>query len=270
MKTKLYAVIVIGLLSSLGWAQETILEVIPLFNRPASEIQPLLEPLLENSDRVIADGSSLIVRTTADRIEQINALVSHLDTAASNLVITVLQSRYSTADELNAAARARVQIATDEPSQFSGRIVGHVYQTQGQNINEKGQTIKTLEGNTAYIKTGNIHPVENVSINSPVYGYPSVSTDTEFIEASTGFAVTPRLAGDQVILEVSPWSDTMNGQGQLETQGAHSTLSINLGEWIELGGVNETNDSSGYGTLSRTRQTRKNQLHILIKVDKTQ
>jgi len=267
MKRKVCTFIALSLLSLMAWAQETVLEVIPLYNRPASEVQPLIESLLDYSDKVLADGSNLIVSTTPDRLAEIKQLINQLDTPINNLIITVLQSRSSSADELNAAARAHVH--ADDASRFSGRIAGHVYQTQGQNTDENSQTLRTLEGNTAYIKTGNMHPVENVNIDMPFYGYPSISSQTQFIEASTGFAVTPRLAGDQVILEVSPWSDRMNARGQLQTQGAQSTLRINLGEWVELGGIDESNDSSGYGTLSRTRQTRQDRLRILVKVDKT-
>ncbi len=269
MNKKRCLAIVMTLLSSPVGAQDTMLEVIPLRNRPASEVQPLLEALLENSTPVIADGSNLIIRTTPDRLEEINALVSHLDTPVSNLAITVLQSRSSSADELNAAARARMHMPVDQPSQFSGRISAHVYQTQGQNTDETRQTITTLEGNTAYIKTGSIHPVENVSIDTSIYGFPLITSQTQFIEASTGFAVTPRLAGNQVILEVAPWSDKLNAHDHLETQDARSTLKIKLGEWAELGGTDESSDSSGYGTFSRTLQTRQDRLRILVKVEKT-
>lgn len=262
--------IAISLLIPMAWAQETVLEALPVFNRPASEIQPLIEPLLDIGDMAIADGSNLIVRTTPDRLTAIKQLLSQLDKPTNNLIITVLQSRSGSADELNAAARAQLQIPVDHPSHARGRIAGHIYQTQGQNTDESSQTLRTLEGNTAYIKTGKLHPVENVYIGSPVYGYPSVSSQTRLIEASTGFAVTPRLAGDQVILEVSPWSDRMDARGQLQTQGAQSTLRVKLGEWVELGGIDESADSSSYGTLSRTRQTRQSQLHILVKVDKAQ
>jgi hypothetical protein len=56
------------LLNNLLFATESIIEVIPLYNRPATEIQPLLTPMLDSTDRVIADGSNLIVRTTPDRL----------------------------------------------------------------------------------------------------------------------------------------------------------------------------------------------------------
>ncbi len=55
------------------------------------------------------------------------------------------------------------------------------------------------------------------------------------IEATTGFEVTPRLVGQQVELDVAPWSDRFNNQGQIETQGANTTIRVNLGEWVDLG-----------------------------------
>ena len=71
MKKKLLSLIFIFLLSNVSFAVETLIEVIPLYNRPASEIQPLISPMLESTDRVIAGGSNLIVKTTHDRLEEI-------------------------------------------------------------------------------------------------------------------------------------------------------------------------------------------------------
>lgn len=268
MKKMLLSLVFIALFSNISSAEETILEVISLSNRPASEIQPLLGPLLEVTDQVIADGSNLIIRTTPERLAEIKSLINKLDVRQSNLIITVIQSRQTTADELNAAASVQVNIPVDNLSKSGGRISGHVYQTQGKNANENTQTIRTMEGNTAYIKAGSTYPTQNVQIYNSGYGYPSISTNTEFIEATTGFAVTPRLAGQQVILDVAPWSDRMNTQGQIKTQDAQSTVRINLGEWIELGGIGENSNNSTNRTLSTIRQTNKNQLHILVKVDK--
>jgi hypothetical protein len=253
--------------STISSAEETILEVISLSNRPASEIQPLLSPLLEITDQVIADGSNLIVRTTPERLAEIKTIISKLDARQSNLIITVIQSSQTTADELNAVARVQLNIPVDDLSKSGGRINGHVYQTQDNHGNENIQTIRTMEGNTAYIKAGSTYPIQNVQIYNSGYGYPSVSTTNEIIEATTGFAVTPRLAGRQVILDVSPWSDKINRRGQIQTHDAQSTITINLGEWVELGGIGENSNSSTNRTLSTIRQTSKNQLHILVKVD---
>jgi type II secretory pathway component GspD/PulD (secretin) len=262
------SLIFIILLSNISFAAESIIEVIPIYNRPASEIQPLISPMLENTDRVIADGSNLIVRTTPDRLEDIKNFINNLDKRLNNLIITVIQSRHTTAEELNAAARVNLKIPLDDLSKSTGRINSHYDQTQNQNTTESTQTIRTVEGNAAYIKTGNVYPVQNIQIYNSGYGYPAVSTSTEFIDATTGFAVTPRLAGQQAILDVTPWSDKANAGGRLETQSAQSTLRINLGEWIELGAIDEASQQSTNGNFANNRQINQNRLRILVKVNK--
>ena len=268
MKRKLLLCIFIILLSNLSLADETIIEVIPLYNRPASEIAPVISPMLENTERVMADGANLIVKTTPDRLEKIKKFISNLDTRLHNLIITVIQSRHTTAKELNAAIRANLNIPLDDLSKCTGRITGHSDQTQHQNTHESTQTIRTVEGSTAYIKAGKAYPIQNVQIYHSDYDYPAVSTSTEFIDATSGFAVTPRLAGQQVLLDVSPWTDRASERGQFETQKAQSSLRINLGEWVELGGIDETGQHSTYGNLANNRQTNQFRLRILVKVDK--
>lgn len=252
---KLLVFILIALLGNGVNASENIIEVIPLSNRPASEIIPLLAPLLSDSAQLIDNGTTILVKTTPDRLAEIKSIISQLDSRQSSLLITVMQSRQTTADDLNAAAGAQLTIPTN------GRIIGHLYQTQGKSADENTQTIRTLEGAPAHIQAGNIYPRQNFS----VYGYP---TTTEYTEATTGFAVTPRLAGGQVILSVLPWSDRMNGRGQIETENAQSTIRINLGEWVELGGVGENSNRSTNGSFVNTHQIDKSQMHILIKVEK--
>lgn len=255
------------LFGKLAFAGQSIIEVIPLANRPASEIQPLLAPLLDSTDHVIANGSNLVVKTTPERLAEIRALVSELDTRLNNLVITVVQSRHLTAEELNAAARVRISGPIDDLSKARASIHGYYSQTQDQYANESTQTIRTLEGNTAYIQAGSAHPTESVQIFDSGYG-PTVSTTTGFIETTTGLAVTPRLSGEQAILDVSPWSDKLNTRGQTETQNAQTTIRVKLGEWVELGGINEDSQRSDSGNLARIRQTGQERLRILVKVDK--
>ena len=268
MKTRFLSLIFIILLSNLSIAAEAIIEIIPVNNRPASEIQPLIDPMLEDEDKVVADGSNLIVKTTPDRLNQIKQFINTLDTRVNNLIITVIQSRQTTAEELNAAARVNLNIPVDDLSKSSGRITGYYDQSQNQNNNESKQTIRTLEGSAAHIAVGKTYPVQNVQIYNSGYGYPAVSSSTGFVDATTGFAVTPRLSGNQAILDVSPWSDKANSRGQLEIQNAQSTLRVNLGEWVELGGIDETGQNSTSGTIANSRRISENRLHILVKVDK--
>lgn len=258
---KLSALIFIALLGSSVFAEEAVLEVIPLANRPAFEIVPLLTPLLGNTAQLVDNGSSLLVKTSPERLAEIKAIVGQLDVRQSNLVITVIQSRQSTADELNAAARAQLNVPIDDSLRSGGRIIGHLYQTQDKDADKNIQTVRTMEGIPAHIKAGNIYP----SQYSSNYGY---ATATDLTEATTGFEVIPRLAGQQVVLSVSPWSDKMNGQGQLAVQNAQSTLRVNLGKWVEIGGIGQSSNSSSNSAFVNTRQVGDSRMRILVKVDR--
>lgn len=264
MKIKLLLLFV--LLSNLAIAEQTI-EVIPLSSRPASEVQQLLAPFLESSDRVIADGSNLLVRTTPERLAEIRKFIKQLDKPLTNLTITVIQSRDVTADELNAAANIQLTVPRHDLSTATGRITGQYSQFQDSHSNENRQIIRTLEGNTAYIKAGVAYPLESVQ-RYDAYGRPVISTGVELIDVTTGFAVTPRLAGNQAVLEVSPWSDTFNASGQIETRNVHSTIKVNLGEWVELGAINESRQSNGTANLDYNRRAGENRLRILVKIEK--
>jgi type II secretory pathway component GspD/PulD (secretin) len=124
-----------------------------------------------------------------------------------------------------------------------------------------------MDGAPAYIKAGNVIPVTQYQSYPGYYGYPNVMRSTQYIEATTGFEVTPRLAGQQVLLEVAPWSDNYQGYGQFQTQSAVTSIRANLGEWVEIGAVGESGQNNGVGTFSYSRQSVQNRLHILVKVD---
>lgn len=268
MKKQLLIAFISAVIGNAPCRAEMILEVIQVNNRPAAEIQPLLQPLLDENDQVIADGSNLIIKTSLERLAEIKYLISTLDSPQHNLLITVLQNSQISADELNAAARARVTIPANAPSKATGAFTGHVYQTQDKTTRENTQSIRTLEGNAAVIKIGNSTPVQNVQTYSSGYGYPTIATNTEFVDTSTGFTVVPRLTGDQVTLEVSPWSERMGSRGVIHSQAAQSSLRVNLGEWVELGGITENSSQSSAGRPANIRQTGTSQMHILIKVEK--
>jgi len=251
-------------------ATELVMEVIPLNNRSAPELQQLISPLLEDSERIIANRSKLIIKATPSRQLEIKNLIKHLDTRLNNLSITVIQSKTKTAAALNASANINLNFTSTRASHNSGRIRGRYANTEDFSNTDSQQKIQTLDGKPAFIKTGQTHPIQNTRIVNSAYGYPVISNDTLLIEASTGFQVTPRLSGEQVILEVSPWSDKMNKNGTLSSQSGHSTIRVNLGQWIEIGGIEQQSQHTSTGVLSHAYSTRNKSMRILIKVEKTQ
>jgi len=254
------------LLSSTCIANEQVIQVLPLNNRLASDIQSIIAPLLENSEKVIiANNSSLIIKASSTRQRELKKLINQLDKHVSNLIITVIQSKTQTAHELNASAKIRLGYPKS-----STRLQGHFANTENLADSNNYQQIRTLDGKSAYIQTGKIHPIDNTQAYLPIdNNRPLVSNNRQFIKATTGFLVTPRLSGQQVVLEVKPWSNKMNINGTLSTQSGHSTIRLNLGQWVEIGGINQHNQQSSNGLLSHSYSTTRKSMKILIKVDIT-
>jgi type II secretory pathway component GspD/PulD (secretin) len=248
---------------------QAVMEIITVNNRPALEVKILLAPLLQPEDVVVANGANLIIKTSPERLIEIQEIISKLDTPLENLIITVVQGRNISATEFNAAANFKAQISTRNSYRNPVQINARLRHTKNNNITDSTQTLRTLDGQPAYIKVGNVDPVQNIQYHPSIYGYPAISTQTQYIETSTGFAVTPRLTGNnQVILDIAPWSDQIGNNRQISTQGAQTTLQIQLGEWIELGGNIENSQSTTRGILSEVRSTQTQNMHILIKVEK--
>jgi type II secretory pathway component GspD/PulD (secretin) len=267
LKKSLFILILMLLCNSWVYAEESALEIITLNYRPAEEVRTLIAPLLDPSERVAADGANLIIRASPERLEEIKALVAQLDAKLHNLLITVVQSRDISAAELNASANAAINVPLDKPSDISGRIQGRFNAAQTRTVADNTQTVRTLEGQTAYIKTGQTQPVQSVTVYDSRYGYPLAANSAAMIEATTGFAVTPRLNGDEVIMAVSPWSDRLQNNGAIATQSAQTNLRARVGEWVEIGGVREASEQQRDGTLARIRGSRSSELHILVKVE---
>jgi type II secretory pathway component GspD/PulD (secretin) len=251
-----------------AFAEETVLEVIPLSNRPATEIQPLIEPLLSSGDTVTGRDFSLIVKTTPARLVEIKNLIKKIDTAATNLTIRVMQSKDKTAAELNAGADVGVVIPLPHPEKARGRINARLHQSQQRSHNNSEQLIRVLEGQQAYIQTGTNNPVQNITQYNYGSGQRVVSTQTLYIDATTGFYVLPRLNGDEVQLEISPWSNTMKPAGLIETQSAQTVIRTKLGQWVEIGAVDEQSQHSGSGLFSTQQGQSQNAVRILLHVEK--
>ncbi|MGR8931594.1 MAG: type II and III secretion system protein [Gammaproteobacteria bacterium] len=241
-------------------ANDERIEIIGLQNRPAAEVQTLLQPLLETGEGISSDGFNLIVKASPDRLETIRSLVETLDAPLHNLMISVLQNSQKSADQLNAEAAI---VASPDTIRMHG-MVGDTRDLQSQ---RSVQQLRTLEGQAAHIQVGQLRPIQNLSSYS--YGYPGISVNTQMQAASTGFAVIPRLRGDnEVVVDIAPWSDRFLANAAIASQSIQTSIRTHLGEWIEIGGsgIQGQKNTQGFNGLNYT--TRDHESRILIKVDK--
>lgn len=264
---KRYFILMLGLLifccEAVG--RQAQLEFIPIMNRPAESLIQLVRPFLDPGETVVASGSQLILKVDPAKLSEIRTLVRQLDKSLHRLLISVKQGEELTTDSLNAGVSVRAHVPVNRPSRSRITARGTFSDTNADGTDNSVQTIQTLDGRPAIIKMGTDNPIHSFGLTP----YGAVIQGTTYRETTTGFSVLPRLVGERVLLEISPWSERISrrGDGTVNTRSAITTLRTAVGRWIEIGGnVNQSTERRS-GTFSYSKSTRKRSNKIFIKVE---
>jgi hypothetical protein len=265
----------LSLLLLCGSAQADSIESIQLHNRPAAEVIPIIQPMLDAGGSVTGQGFQLFVRSSEQNLAQIRQLVETLDTAARQLLISVFQGSERDLRALAMSGGFRYQDDNADISVGSGgrpprgaAVSGSVLSTRGRLSDNPIHQLRVSEGNPGYIETGASIPY--FAGSTWLGGHrPVVEAGVEYKDVTTGFYVLPRLHGEQVTMQISPHKDALSRSrsGAIDTQRASTTVTGPLGEWIPIGGVTDqtrrSSDSIGshLSTQSRTNDS------IWIKAD---
>jgi len=266
-------------------AQQLKLEIIPLNHSTTDTVVPVIRPLLAPGGSVSGMNNQLIVKTTPANLVEIKQLLETIDRPLRNLMITVQQginrSEYLQGGAVSGtvgSGNVTLGNRTGQPSPggvvLSGRDSnGNIIRysgsnTQNNNTSDNTYSVQTLEGEPAYIQTGQSVPVPNrntvITRNGVV-----IQDGTEYRDASSGFYVLPRVNGRHVTLMVAPRLSSVN-PGRVPTfdiQSVQTTVTGRLGEWIQIGGLDQsesTNRQIPGGSNSRQVEEQRS---VLIKVE---
>ena len=250
------------------------LQIIELHYRLADQILPSLQPLVEPGGVLSGTDSTLFVRTSPGNFEQIRQAVALLDRAPRQLLISVGQGTVETVADSSVHGSATigsgdVQVGINErPGADSGASVQVRQNTQRANL-QNVSSIRTLEGNEAYVAVGQVVPLTSTQV-TPGYHGPIVQQSTEYHDVSTGFYATARINGDLVTLDISPQRQRLRSTPYgpvIDTASSVSSVSGRLGEWLPLGAVSESTDNSDRGLLVWGRRSTQSQYGAWVKVD---
>jgi type II secretory pathway component GspD/PulD (secretin) len=245
------------LMAAVAWAQS--LTVIDLQYRRAEDLIPVLQPLLEQGGALTGQDYKLFVRTSSGNLAQLRSAVAQLDKQQRQLLVSV---RRSTAMDIQREqASASGTLSTRDGVSGTMRAGERNLQTQDSSVS----SVQVLEGNAAFIATGTSVPI----VTAFAVGggkRPFVAGAVENRNLQRGFMVTPRVNGDQVILEISQQDERVGGNG-IQSQSLNTQVIGRLGSWLQLGGVSESSSSSSSGLLSRSYSTGGNELSVWVKVD---
>ena len=248
-------------------AQE--LEVIQLHHRMADELLPALQPLLEPGAALSGMDDVIFVRTSPANLEQIRSAVAALDRAPRQLLIVVGQETSN--DGGGAAVRGSatvgsgdVQVGVNRPPAADSGVEARVSAGKRELRLSNVSSIRTLEGSETFIALGQSVPVTTVQ-TYPGWGS---SRTTTYREVATGFYATARVSGDLVRLEISPRQQHYEpAQSTIAKRELTTTVVGRLGEWIQLGAVNEASSSSTQGLLVWGRHDANSQYSAWVKVE---
>lgn len=256
------------LMVAVAWAQS--LTVIDLKYRRAEDLIPVLQPLLEQGGALSGQDYKLFVRTSSANLAQLRSAVEQLDKQQRQMLVSVRRSTAQDIQREHASASGTLRTGdgsvsvNERPRSGSGATV----RAGERNLQTKDSSVSSvlvLEGNSAFIATGNSVPI----VTAVAVGggrRPFVAGVIEHRELQRGFMVTPRVNGNQVILDISQQDERVAGGG-IQSQSLNTQVMGRLGAWTQLGGVSESSSRSDSGILSRDYSTGGNELSIWVKVE---
>ena len=278
-----YKLLVLVLLASS--VQAGSIATIQLQNRPAEEIIPIVKPMLGADDAISGQGFRIFLRSSPQTLSQVKSMIEALDIAAKTLQISVFQGNTRGLSALGIGANIQLEsadtgidIGTDNNKQGGGSITYSTSNGSGS-INSTStrmrlqdnpiHQIRVTEGTEAYIETGERIPY---FYGAAWRGRRGFVGSIEYKDAITGFYVLPRVRGDNVVLEVSPFKSTQsNTDGDnIDTLSAGTTVTGRIGEWILVGGVTEQLEQAQSATGTTVATQSRGNTGIWIKADLVQ
>ena len=223
--------------------------------------------------------NQLIVRTTPANLTELKQVLATLDAQPRQLVITVRQDATLERERLQGDISGRVSgnnaaLAVPGSTNASGGTVtvqrgndivrGRIDSTRSLDSDRNSHSVRVLEGNSAFIRTG---------VSVPVRTQAPYGNTVEYQDVASGFYVVPRLAGEQVTLEIRPQSESLARpeqnlpRGSVNIQQAATTVSGRLGEWIEVGGITQSASAQQSTLIGGTRAASQDSRQILLKVE---
>lgn len=247
MKTPLKALLTLIVACWAGFVAAQTLEVIELRSKMVEEVLPSLLPLVEPGGTLTGMNNQLFLRASPGNRADIKRALSAIDKPSRRLIIHVSQNRQVQENARGAEVQGQVVLGSTRRAQGEGSV----WDTRSQRGERAAQRVQAVDGGRAFIQIGRSLPLP---IRQVVLGPAGavVSESIVYRDIGRGFYASPRVNRSHVTLEISMLSEQFDGRQQRGVQSQHlaTTVSGQLGEWIELGGVGQDVISRQHGGFS--------------------
>lgn len=226
-------------LSAISTAETMQLEKIELQHIPAQDVIPLIKPFLVEKAVISAKGYTIIVKTTAENMPQVKALIHDLDIPTKQLQITV--SLDSSVTLQTPATNKSQQTAPDDKASGNNKSTtgpkadpdaALLYKTKGHEVSPGTQIIKVLQNRWSMIRTGQSIPVMKRTRNPD----GTITESISYQQINQGLRIKPHLADQQVTLYVQPFyeADNPTKSGKKLYYKQEKVATAMLGKWFGL------------------------------------
>lgn len=252
--------------------------IITLQHRLAEELLPVIRPLVGNDGTASAMQNNLIIRTSPEKMQQIEQMISVLDTARQMLKVTV--SRGELRHEQKSGIEVSGRTYHNETVNASGSQQHRMKEGLAVDITEQKTTknlhntqfIRVLDGEQAFIRVGQSIPYSQ-QWRTYTQRYASTQQITAFVSIDTGFSVRPTIIGNEVALEITPRFAALGpsalGQSQdINFASLATTIRIPPGGWVSLTGTMQQKDDVSRAILNFQNIQEVSDIQLLVKVDK--
>ena len=231
-----------------GAVQAQSIEIIELRFRTADQVLPMLEPLLEPGGGLSGQGNQIFLRATRASAAQIRQVLATLDRPPRQLLIRVRQDLVQSDAERTVNGDGTV-VVSSRGTAADVRVAAR--DSSALAVRGTEQSVRVLEGGRAYITMGAAIPFTFRQWLPGPHGRWTVTQNTTYYEALTGFFVQPHVAGDVATLDIAP-EETSIHAGAIERARLFTRVQARLGQWVAVGGAEQRQEGAGgYASASQ-------------------
>jgi len=246
-------------------------KIFTLQHRFAEEVLPTIQAVVGSHGTASAIQNQLIVRTDSKTMAEVEQTIATLDTVRENFTISVKRqnnfigsSRNSTIRGRTRIGNATIQTGNDARIGRDGVQIG-IEDNQTNSQQSSQQFIRVTDGAPAYISVGESIPYTNEWVLlTRRYAVRQVST--EFVDIGTGFTVRARSIGNQIELGITPTFSRLQQDGRIEFEQLSSTVRVQRGEWVNIGGIMQDKDEVSRAILASTSGQSSQNSQLFIRV----
>lgn len=218
--------------------------VIPVDFRSAEEVLPLVEPLLSDQGKAVADprSNALVVTDTPEAIGAIRSFLTRADQPARQVTVRVRFVQTGAQTDRSVSVGGAISVKTwtigtagAKPDQVRVKAG----QTSRSHREASESFVRTASGSAAYIAAGRDIPYRERWVRLG-RRHAVIGENTVFQRVETGMEVTPVVTGRTALVTIVPrigYVDESGRTGQARFAQAATELNVPLGQWVSIGGT---------------------------------